>query len=81
MIYITTAATTTIASKAYGILVAINKATTGTLTIIDGSTTVAVIAASTAAQDKRYYGFNGVISITNGSTEDVTVSVLNHQGT
>lgn len=60
---------------------AINKATTGTLTITDGGATVGVIAASTAAQDKRYYGFNGAIAIVNGSTEDVTVSVLNHQGT
>lgn len=80
MIYITTAATTTIATKAYGIRVEINKTLTGTLTITDGGTTVAVVAASTPAQGKVYYGFNGQIQIVNGSTEDVTVSVLNRQG-
>lgn len=79
MNYITTAATTTV-GKAYGIRVEINKALTGTLTIADGGTTVAVIAATTGVTGKSYYGFTGVITVVNGSTEDVTVSTLNRQG-
>lgn len=75
MTYITTAATYTV-GLTYGIRVSINKALTGTLTIKDGATTVAVIAAATAAQDKVYYGFSGVVTVVNGSTEDVTVSAL-----
>lgn len=79
MKYITTATTTTI-ERAYGIRVSINKALTNTLTIADGGTTVAVIAATTPAQDKVYYGFAGAITLINASTEDITVSVLNRQG-
>lgn len=79
MNYITTANTTTV-GKVYGIRVTINKALTGTLTIADGGTTVAVIAATTAAQDKVYYGFTGSVTVVNGSTEDVTISALNRQG-
>lgn len=79
MIYITTATTYTI-EHAYGIRVEINKATTGTVTIADAGTTKAVIAASTAASGKIYYGFTGVITIVNASAEDITVSTLNRQG-
>lgn len=79
MNYITTATTTTV-GLVYGIRVSINKALTGTLTIADGGTTKAVIAATTAAQDKVYYGFTGVVTVVNGSTEDVTISALNRQG-
>jgi hypothetical protein len=75
MNYITTATTTTV-GKTYGLRVSINKALTGTLTIADGGVTVAVIAAATAAQDKVYYGFSGVVTVVNGSTEDVTLSAL-----
>lgn len=79
MNYITTAATTTV-GKTYGIRVSINKALTGTVTIADGGTTVAVIAATTAAQDKLYFGFSGSVTLVNSATEDITVSALNHQG-
>ena len=78
MNYITTAATTTV-GRTRGIRVSINKALTGTLTIADGGTTVAVIAAATAAQDKIYWGFNGSVTVVNGSTEDVTISALSHE--
>ncbi len=79
MNYITTATTTTV-GRTYGLRVTINKALTGTLTIADGGVTVAVIAATTAAQDKVYYGFTGSVTVVNGSTEDVTLSALNRQG-
>lgn len=79
MIHITSAATATI-TRSYGIRVEINQPTVGTITIADAGTTMAVIAASTAASAKVYYGFTGAITITNASTEDITVSMLNRQG-
>lgn len=78
MIYMTTAATYTL-GKAFGVRVTINKPTTGTVTINDGGTPIAVIAASTAASGKDYWGFNGVITLVNASAEDITVNTLNHQ--
>jgi hypothetical protein len=78
MIYITSATTYTI-GRTYGIRIEINAALTGTLTVADGDGTKAVIAiGSTAA--KIYYGFNGVVTVTNSASENVTVSLLNHQG-
>lgn len=79
MLYITTATTYTL-GRAYGIRVEINQPTTGTVTIADGGTTVAVIAATTAASGKVYYGFTGSITIVNASAENITVSALNRQG-
>jgi len=76
MIYITSATTTTI-GLAHGILVEINQPTTGTVTIADAGGTKAIIAATTAASSKRYYGFNGTVTVTNASAENITVSVLN----
>lgn len=80
MTYMTTAATYAIAPRAYGIRVEINKVLTGAVTIADGGTTVGIIAAATGAGGKVYYGFNGAVTVTNASAEDITVSVLNHQG-
>lgn len=76
MAYITTAATLTL-PKVYGIHLEINKATTGTITIADAGTTVGVVAASTAAGGKDYWGLNGVVTVVNSATEDITVSVIN----
>lgn len=78
MNYITTATTTTV-GRVYGIRVEINKVLTGTVTIADADGTKAVIAATTVAQGKTYYGFNGSVTVVNASTEDITVSALNHQ--
>jgi len=76
MRYITTATTTTI-GLAHGLRVEINQPTTGTVTIADGDGTKAIIAASTPAQAKIYYGFNGSVTVTNASAENITVSILN----
>jgi hypothetical protein len=76
MIYITTATTTTI-GRAHGLRVEINQPTAGTVTIADADGTKAVIAGTTPAQAKVYYGFNGPVSITNASAENITVSILN----
>jgi hypothetical protein len=82
--YITTAATTNLYGNELKKVVIhgiqINKALTGTLTIKSGSTTIGVIAASTAA-GSYWISTNGIqvesANITNGSTEDVTVIYTN----
>ena len=73
--YITTAATLTLPAV-YGIRVEINKTLTGTLTITDAGSTVAVVAIG-GTGSKEYWGFTGVVTITNSATEDVTVSTIN----
>jgi hypothetical protein len=76
MIYVTTAQTYTI-GPAHGLRVEINQPTTGTVTIADAQGTKAIIAATTPAQGKIYYGFNGAVTVTNASAENITVSILN----
>lgn len=73
--YITTSATLTL-PKVYGIHIEINKTLTGTLTIADAGTTVAVIAIG-GTGSKEYWGFNGAVTVVNSATEDVTVSIIN----
>lgn len=74
MIYITTGATTTL-PLANGIHIEVNAALTGTITVKDGSNTVAVMT-NPGITSKDYYGFAGVPSIVTSTTCDVTVSIL-----
>lgn len=78
MIYISTATTTPI-TRAYGIHVEINATLTGTVTIQDNGSTVAVIAIGQTSS-KRYFGFTGPISIITSAADNITVSTLSHQG-
>lgn len=75
MIYVTSAATYTV-GRTYGLRLSINKATTGTVTIADADGIKGVIAATTAAQDKQYHGFNGSVTVTTSAAEDITISAL-----
>lgn len=77
MTYITAAAPATI-GKVYGILIQVNTALVGTITITDDGVTKAVIT-NPSVQQLRYYGFSGSVVITPNATCDVTVSALNHQ--
>lgn len=76
MIYITTAAAYPV-GQVHGLRVEINQPTTGTVTLADAQGTKAIIAATTPAQAKVYYGFNGDVTITNSAAENITVSILN----
>ena len=77
MKYITAGSEATIASSANGILIQVNAALTGTLTVADGGTTVAIITNPTVGSQYRYYGFNGAVTVTPSTTTNITVSVLN----
>lgn len=59
-----------------GILVQVNAALTGTLTVKDGTTTVGVITNPTVGSQYRYYGFVGLPTVTPSTTCDATVSIL-----
>lgn len=80
MTRITTAATTVI-GRCYGIRIEVAAALTGTVTITDTNGTQAVLPIACPAGGKVYYGFTGSVSITNSATEEMTVSLLNRQGT
>lgn len=63
-----------------GILVQVNAALTGTITVADGGVTKAVITNPGVGNMFKYYGFSGAVTITSSATCDVTVSVLNAVG-
>lgn len=80
MTYITSATTYTVAAQANGILVQVNKALTGTITLASATGgTFAVITDPTVGSSYRYYGLRGLGAITavNSATADATVSVIN----
>lgn len=76
MIYVTTAAAYPL-GPVYGIRVSINQTTIGTVTIADAGGTKAVIAATSGIVEKEYWGFNGAVTVTNASAENITVSIIN----
>jgi len=79
MVYITASGSQTVAASANGILVQVNTALTGTLTLQAGGTTFAVITNPTVGSQFRYNGLRGkgTITINPNATTDVTVSLLN----
>lgn len=76
MVYITTTAATTVADGCYGILIQVNAALTGTITIADGATTKGIITNPTVGLQFRYLGFTGAAKVTSSATCDITVSIL-----
>lgn len=76
MIYITASGSKTVADQADGILIQVNAALTGTLTVTDGGTTKAVITNPTVGSQFRYYGFTGAVAVNPSATCDITVSNL-----
>lgn len=76
MIYITTGATTTIVDATNGILITVNAALTGSITVQDAGTTKAIITNPLVGNAFRYYGFTGQVKLITSTTCDITVSVL-----
>ena len=79
MKYITASGSTTVAAGADGLLVQVNTALTGTITLAAGSTTFAVITNPIAGDQFRYAGLRGAgaITVNPSGTTDITVSFLN----
>lgn len=76
MVYITTATTTTVADGGYGLLIQVNAALTGTITVTDATVTKAIITNPTVGLQFRYLGFKGAIALVTNATCDITASVL-----
>lgn len=79
MRYITASGSQTIATTADAILVTVNTALTGTITLAAGGVTFAVITNPIAGNGFRYGGLRGqgTITINPSATTDVTVSLIN----
>lgn len=76
MIYITTTATATL-PVTNGIRITVNAGLTGTLTVTDAGSNVAIITNPAVGNSFIYYGFKGIPTVTSSGTCDVTVSILN----
>jgi hypothetical protein len=78
MIYMTANQAYTVGGpKLRGLLIQVNTALTGTLTVKDDATTVAVITNPVVGSQYRYYGFSGTCTVTPSTTCDATASALN----
>lgn len=72
MIHVTTGTTTTL-PLLYGIRINVNAALTGTITVNDGATAMAVITNPTVGLSEEFWGFNGVPTVVTSTTCDVTI--------
>lgn len=79
MKYITASGSQTVAKAANGLLIQVNTALTGTITLAAGGTTFAVITNPVAGDQFRYNGLRdaGAITVNPSATTDITVSFLN----
>ncbi len=74
--YITDAATTTVYGKPCFLhTITLNEAATGAITVKDGSTTIAIIKTSTAAQTFTYdVCLNTSLVVVTAQADDITIS-------
>lgn len=81
MVYITASGSATVAAAANGLLIQVNKALTGTITLAAGDTTFAIITNPTVGNQFRYNGLRnqGAITVNPSATTDITVSFLNRE--
>ena len=80
--YITASGSQTVASAANGLLIQVNTALTGTITLATATGgTFAVITNPLAGNQFRYNGLRGqgAVSIHPSATTDITVSFLNRE--
>lgn len=81
MKYITASGSQALGTSVNGLLIQVNTALTGTLTLAAGGTTFAVITNPLAGDQFRYNGLRnqGAVTINPSATCDVTVSYLNRE--
>jgi len=73
--YITTGTTTTVSPRpVYSALIQVNAALTGTITVQDGSNTIAVITNPTVGLQFRYWGLQTSLVVVTSTTCDITVN-------
>lgn len=76
MTYITTSGSKTVADGCYGILIQVNNPLTGTITVADAGTTIAVLSSVVPVGQYRYLGFKGAATVNPSASCDITVSIL-----
>lgn len=80
MIHITSSGATTITTTSpRGIRINVNAALTGTITVTDGTGTLAIITNPTVLSSWVGYGFQGTVTVNPNATCDLSVSVLNRK--
>lgn len=81
MVYITSSGSTTVAKAANGLLIQVNAALTGTITLQAGAVTFAIITNPTVGSQFRYNGLRnqGAITVNPNGSCDITVSFLNRE--
>lgn len=79
MIHITGAATYQ-AGVARGILIQMNGAMTGTITVADANGTQAIITNPALSQQFKFFGFTGAVTVVTSATTDATISNLERAG-
>lgn len=79
MKYITASGSQTVATAANGLLIQVNGALTGTITLAAGGNTFAIITNPVVGSQFRYNGLRnqGAITVNPSVTTDITVSFLN----
>lgn len=81
MKYVTASGSQTVAAAANGLLIQVNTALTGSITLAAGGTVFAVITNPVAGNQFRYNGLRnqGAITVNPSGTTDITVSFLNRE--
>lgn len=77
-IHVTTGATTTL-PQTNGLLIQVNAALTGTITVNDATGAIAVITNPVVGNQYLYYGLSGVPTVVTSTTCDITLSLLSNQ--
>lgn len=80
MIHITTGTVTVSTSSPRGLLIQVNAALTGTITVVDAIGTQAIITNPAVGNQFLYYGLSGTVTVTPNATCDISVSILNNKG-
>ena len=81
MVYLTAAAEAVVAGKCNGILIQVNKALTGTITVKDGTVTKAVITDPTVGSTHRDGKFYTSDRTPPSAITDITVTIDGSHGT
>lgn len=66
-------------SYSTGMLITVNSALTGTITVADNKGTEAIITNPGVGAAFRYYGLIGTVTVNPSAACDLQVSILNHQ--
>lgn len=79
-LHITASGAVTVAPACNRLLIQVNKALTGTITVISNSVTIAVITDPTVGSQYEYWKLQDPVTVNPSATTDITVSVDGSRG-